>query len=396
MYTGVNDIMRQDHGPESSLGDTLLAVSLKALTTDQPSAELVTPTAGCEPLCANQAARTALLTIMPTLDDVDIAPVQRGDQSRGVVIPGPSGPGGAAGGHGHGGVPVGGGPAGSRSGAPTGGRGGTADGSSAAGSSSAAAPGKGKQTRVVLDDDEVSSDEDEPLQKRQRQLSGARPAVLDEAVAADKEAAAKRAAKEAAAKKAAEERVAEEAPAKAAAAEAAGATGAKRVAAPCGSTPPAKRPCRGVRKPRFVHLSLPLFSFFCGFILLLPFLPRSSPSSAAAATGTAAADAVVGAASGPAPVSEPRTPEGVPEDVVESEGEPEVAPEAVPEVVQEEAPTEGAMIVVRAAAAPPPSRGARAPLSSAPHRVVALRVAAGEGMEVVLGHPPLTRRVTSP
>jgi hypothetical protein len=48
MYTGVNDIMRQDHGPESSLGDTLLAVSLKALTTDQPSAELVTPTAGCE------------------------------------------------------------------------------------------------------------------------------------------------------------------------------------------------------------------------------------------------------------------------------------------------------------------------------------------------------------
>jgi hypothetical protein len=53
-------------------------------------------------------------------------------------------------------------PAGSRSGAPVGSRG------CAAGGSSAAAPGKGKQTRVILDDDEVSSDEDEPLQKRLR------------------------------------------------------------------------------------------------------------------------------------------------------------------------------------------------------------------------------------
>jgi hypothetical protein len=75
MYTGVNDIMRLDRRPGSSLGDTLLTASLKALTTDPPSAELVTPAAGCEPLCANQAARTALLAIMPTLDDVDIAPV---------------------------------------------------------------------------------------------------------------------------------------------------------------------------------------------------------------------------------------------------------------------------------------------------------------------------------
>jgi hypothetical protein len=75
MYTGVNDIMRLDRGPRSSLGDTLLAVSLKVLTTDPPSAELMTPTAGCEPLCANQATRMVLLAIMPMLDDVDIAPV---------------------------------------------------------------------------------------------------------------------------------------------------------------------------------------------------------------------------------------------------------------------------------------------------------------------------------
>jgi hypothetical protein len=73
--------------------------------------------------------------------------------------------------------------------------------------------------------------------------------------------------------------------------------------------------------------------------------------------------------------------------VVESEGEPEVAPEPVPEVVQEEALAEGAMIVVRAAAAPPPSRGAHAPLSSEPRSAAASWATTGEGMEVVLGHP---------
>jgi hypothetical protein len=143
MYTGVNDIMRLDRGPRSSLGDTLLAVSLKALTTDPPSAELMTPTAGYEPLYMIQAARTALLVIMSTLDDVDIAPVQRGDQSRGVVIPGPGGPGGVSSGHDHGGVPAGGVPASSRSGASAGGRGG------ATGGSSAAALGKGKRSSLM-------------------------------------------------------------------------------------------------------------------------------------------------------------------------------------------------------------------------------------------------------
>jgi hypothetical protein len=205
--------MRLDRGPGSSLGDTLLAVSLKALTTDMPSAELMTPALGCEPLCANQVARTTLLVIMPTLDDVDIAPVQRGDQSRGVVIPRLGGPGGTAGGHDHEGVPAGGGPAGSRSGASAGGQGGAADGSSAM------ALGKGKQTRVILDDDEVSSDEDEPLQKQLRQLSGAGPMAV-----ADKGVADKRAAEEAVVKRAAEEattkQAAEEAAAKTAAEEA--------------------------------------------------------------------------------------------------------------------------------------------------------------------------------
>jgi hypothetical protein len=103
--------------------------------------------------------------------------------------------------------------------------------------------------------------------------------------------------------------------------------------------------------------------------------------------GTATADAAVEVTPGPAPVSEPRTPEGVPEDVVEFEGEPELAPEPVLEVVQEEALAEGAMNVVRVVAAPLPSRGAWAPLSSMSRKAAALGAATGEGMEVVLGHP---------
>jgi hypothetical protein len=132
--------------------------------------------------------------------------------------------------------------------------------------------------------------------------------------------------------------------------------------------------------------SLPLFLFFHS---LTTFLSRSSSSSGAAAVmGAATADAVVGAAPGPAPISEPRTPEGVPEDVV--------APEAVPEVFQEEVPTEGVMIAVRTAAAPPPSRGARAPLSSVPHKAATSGLPPVREWRWSWGIPPFTRRVTSP
>jgi hypothetical protein len=53
MYTRVNNIMRLDHGSRSSLGVTLLATSLKALITNQTSAELVMSIVACEPLCVN-------------------------------------------------------------------------------------------------------------------------------------------------------------------------------------------------------------------------------------------------------------------------------------------------------------------------------------------------------
>jgi hypothetical protein len=87
---------------------------------------------------------------MPTLDDVDIAMVQRGDLSRGVTIPGAA-------------VTCG------RGSTTGGGRGSRGPGGSG-GPSSAPALGKGKgvSARVVHDDNEVSSDEDEPLQARLR------------------------------------------------------------------------------------------------------------------------------------------------------------------------------------------------------------------------------------
>jgi hypothetical protein len=146
MYTGENDIMRLERGRGSSLDGDLLAACLKALTTDQFSTELATPPASCGAICKDQAARTALLAAMPTLDNVDIAVAQRGDLSCSVTIPGATITGG-------------------RGGTTGGGRGGRGPGGSGS-PSSTPAPGKGKGVSrwVVHDDNEVSSDEDEPLQ----------------------------------------------------------------------------------------------------------------------------------------------------------------------------------------------------------------------------------------
>jgi hypothetical protein len=111
----------------------------------QFSAELAVPPASCGAICLDQAARTALLAAMATLDDVDNAVVQRGDLSRGVTIPGATATGG-------------------RGGTTGGGRGGRGPGVSGS-PSSAPALGKCKRvsTWVIHDDDEVSSNEDEPL-----------------------------------------------------------------------------------------------------------------------------------------------------------------------------------------------------------------------------------------
>jgi hypothetical protein len=240
MYTGVNDIMRLERGPGSSLNGELLAACLKVLTTYQFSAELVTPPTSCGAICMDQAARTALLATMPMLDDVDFAVVQRGDLSRGVTIPGATITGGRGGttGGGRGGRPVGSGSTGS---GLAGGRGRRGSGSPS--SAPTLGKGKGVSVRVIHDDDEVSSDEDEPLQERLRSLfpaggssslGTASPVVVAVKAAGAKAATDRRAAEEAAAKEAAGEgsSVPSQVPSSAA--------GAKRVATPSGSSPPAK------------------------------------------------------------------------------------------------------------------------------------------------------------
>jgi hypothetical protein len=123
--------------------------------------------------------------------------------------------------------------------------------------------------------------------------------VLDEAAVADKEATNKRAAvrqaaEEATAKRAVEE-AAEEATVKAEAAEVAGAArgssapgqappaaGAKMATTPSGSTPPAKCSYRVSGNLGLSNILSPFSPFFCGFILLLPFLPMFSHSAMAA------------------------------------------------------------------------------------------------------------------
>jgi hypothetical protein len=70
------------------------------------------------------------------------------------------------------------------------------------------APGKGKQACIILNVDEVSSDEDEPLQKRMWWVFGAGPSSTATAVTmatANKETADRRTAEEAVVKRAMEE-----------------------------------------------------------------------------------------------------------------------------------------------------------------------------------------------
>jgi hypothetical protein len=374
-YQGVSRPYRI--GPGSSLDGDLLAACLKALTTDQFSAELATPPAYCRAICMDQAARTALLAAMPTLDDIDIAVVERGDLSRGVTIPG-----------------------------VTGGRGGTTGGGRGPGGSgcpsSTPAPDKGKgvSTRVVHDDDEVSSDEDEPLQVRLRSwfpaggsssLGTASPVATAAGAAGAEGPLDRRAAAVATATEVAGEGslVPGQAPSSAA--------GAKRVTAPSGSSPPAKRPYRGVWRPRYVPKSLRPVSFsFCEahYFSFPSSRPPPAPRAPSVATVASSAPPAAGATC-PAIAAEvvpelvtggtPQTPEGVPVDASESPADaPEVVPSPSPvEVLAEEATPIVCSVApsspLAAAAASSSALGAAAPVDAAADAL--------EETEVVTGHP---------
>jgi hypothetical protein len=166
---------------------------------------------------------------------------------------------------------------------------------------------------------------------------------------------------------------------------------------PSGSSPPAKRPYRGVWRPRYVPKSLRPISFsFCEahYFSFLPSRPPPAPRAPSVATVTSSAPPAAGA-TGPAVAAEvvpelvtggmPQTPEGVPVDAPES---PADAPEVVPGPSPVEVLAEEATLIVRssapssplaAAAASSSALGAAAPADAAADAV--------EETEVVTEHP---------
>jgi hypothetical protein len=87
LYTGVNDVTRLERGDGSVLGEEVLVLAMGKLSPDLSSHDFITPPVSCQPLYMNQAVRMLLLVAMSLMDDVGIAPVQRGDQSHGIWIP---------------------------------------------------------------------------------------------------------------------------------------------------------------------------------------------------------------------------------------------------------------------------------------------------------------------
>jgi hypothetical protein len=77
----VNDITRIEHSDGSVLGKEALAHVMGKLSPNPSSYNFITPPASCQPLCFDQPARTLLLVVMPSMDDIGIALIQRGDQS---------------------------------------------------------------------------------------------------------------------------------------------------------------------------------------------------------------------------------------------------------------------------------------------------------------------------
>jgi hypothetical protein len=175
------------------------------------------------------------------------------------------------------------------------------------------------------------------------------------------------------------------------------ATSTKRAVMPSGSSPPVKRPYRGVWRPRYGPKSLrPVFLSFCEAHNIVFPSSRPPPAPRAPSVATVASSAAPAAgATVPAVVMElvpelvaggtPQTPEGVPVDVSES---PADTPEAVPSPSLVEVLAEEAMPVDRTTVPSSPLAAAVASSSALGTAAVADAVADAVGeTEVVMGHP---------
>jgi hypothetical protein len=87
LYTRENDATWLEQGRGTNLVPGVLETTLSKLSTDPSSIGFITPPVHCMPICTDQATRSLLLKVMPTLDDIDIATRRRGDQSRRLHIP---------------------------------------------------------------------------------------------------------------------------------------------------------------------------------------------------------------------------------------------------------------------------------------------------------------------
>jgi hypothetical protein len=88
MFTEEGNTMQLERSRDSDLASDMLGALLRRLSPDPSSVDFVSPSAVYGPMCSDQAARTRLLRELPTLDDINIAARQRGDESRDVQIPG--------------------------------------------------------------------------------------------------------------------------------------------------------------------------------------------------------------------------------------------------------------------------------------------------------------------
>jgi hypothetical protein len=134
MYTGEGDATRLECDCDSDLDPDVLGALLARLSPDPSSADFITPPMVCAPMCSNHVMQMRLLRELPTLDDIDITMWRRGDESRGVHIPGAD----------------------------------VANGQGGPSTSPGSGKGKGKAApQIVLSDIEVLLEEDDaPLQRR--------------------------------------------------------------------------------------------------------------------------------------------------------------------------------------------------------------------------------------
>jgi hypothetical protein len=85
MYTGPNDCCRIVRGPGTDLTLAELEATIRAVTGEAYSLELLVLPRGIKALCEDQASRSVVLASMPTLDEGGLAVRQvGGDPNRGI------------------------------------------------------------------------------------------------------------------------------------------------------------------------------------------------------------------------------------------------------------------------------------------------------------------------